>query len=63
MDAQTSSPTRVRSLQSESDYEAALAEFESYFDGKPKPGSAEGDRFERLGLMIAEYENEHHGLR
>ena len=51
------SPIRV--LHTEADYEAALAEYERYFDDEPLAGSREADRFELLGLVIAKYEDEH----
>jgi HTH-type transcriptional regulator/antitoxin HigA len=51
------SPIHV--LHTEADYEAALAEYERYFDDEPAEGSAEADRFELLGLVIAKYEEEH----
>jgi len=51
--------TQIRPLRSQADYDAALAEFERYFDDEPAAGSAEADRFELLGLVIAKYEDEH----
>ena len=48
----------VRVLHTEADYEAALAEYERYFDAEPDAGSAKADRFELLGLVIAKYEAE-----
>lgn len=50
------SPIRV--LHSEADYEAALAEYERYFEDEPAAGSVEADRFELLGLVIGKYEAE-----
>lgn len=49
----------VRVLRTEADYDAALAEYEAFFDHEPAPGSEAGDRFELLGLVIAAYEAEH----
>src|SRR5260221_8086473 len=49
----------IRPLRNEVDYEAALAAYEHYFDREPEPGTASGDRFELLGLVIAKYEDEH----
>jgi antitoxin component HigA of HigAB toxin-antitoxin module len=49
----------VRTLRSQADHETALAEYERYFDDEPEAGTAEGDRFELLGLVIAKYEEEH----
>ncbi len=51
--------THIRPLRSQADYDAALAEFERCFDDEPVAGSAEADRFELLGLVIAKYEDEH----
>ncbi len=46
----------IRLLRTEAEYEAALAEYEAWFDDEPKPGTPDGDRFELLGLVIARYE-------
>ena len=48
--------TPVRPLRSEADYEAALKEFEGYFDNEPAEDSEEADRFELLGIVLATYE-------
>lgn len=50
--------TPIRVLHAEADYQAALAEYEGYFDAEPAAGSPEADRFELLGLVIAKYEAE-----
>jgi HTH-type transcriptional regulator/antitoxin HigA len=44
-------------LRSESDYDAALAEIERYFDKEPKPGTPSANRFDLLALLIEDYEN------
>jgi HTH-type transcriptional regulator/antitoxin HigA len=49
----------VRPLHTESDYEWALAEIAPYFVRQPAPGSADGDRFEVLSVLIKEYEDRH----
>jgi len=49
----------IRVLHTEAEYEAALTEYEAYFDKEPAEGSPEADRFELLGLVIAKYEDEH----
>src|SRR5579871_6362350 len=49
----------IRPLRSEADYEAAVDEIESHFDRRPKPGSAEADRFDLLALIVDDYEREH----
>ena len=46
----------VRVLRNEADYDAALAEFEHYFDSQPAVGSEDADRYELLGLVIGKYE-------
>lgn len=46
----------IRPIRNESDYEAALSAYEGFFDDEPEPGSPEGDRFELLGMVIANYE-------
>ena len=47
----------IRPIRSKKDYEAALREVSAYFDNEPEPGSAEGDRFEILTLVIESYES------
>jgi antitoxin component HigA of HigAB toxin-antitoxin module len=47
----------VRPIQSESGYDAALAEIERYFNNEPKLGTAAADRFELLASLIEHYEN------
>lgn len=49
-------PAPVRVLHSDADHAAALAEYEGYFDAEPAPGTEAADRFELLGLVIADYE-------
>jgi HTH-type transcriptional regulator/antitoxin HigA len=49
----------IRPLRSENDYDAALEEIERYFESEPKPGTAEGDRFDLLALVIEDYERKH----
>jgi HTH-type transcriptional regulator/antitoxin HigA len=46
----------IRPIHSKKDYEEALREVSAYFDNEPEPGSAEGDRFEILTLVIESYE-------
>ena len=47
----------VRPLRTEADYEWALKEISHYFETQPKPGSAEGDRFDVLATLIGAYED------
>ena len=52
----------INILHTEEEYEAALSEFEGYFDNEPVPGTPDADRFELLGILIAKYEDEHHPI-
>jgi HTH-type transcriptional regulator/antitoxin HigA len=52
----------VRPIRSKKDYEDALREVSTYFDNEPEPGSAEGDRFEILTLVIESYEATHFAI-
>lgn len=52
----------LRPLRTGADYEAALAEYESYFDHEPQPETEEAYRFEVLGILLARYEEEHYPL-
>lgn len=49
----------IRPLRDVADYEAARAAYDAYFDHEPEPGTPDGDRFELLGLVIANYEEQH----
>jgi HTH-type transcriptional regulator/antitoxin HigA len=49
----------IRPIRSEAEYESALDEIERYFDGEPKKGSTEADRFDLLALVIDDYERKH----
>ena len=49
----------IHILRDESDYQAAKAAYEAYFDDEPEPGSEAGDRFELLGLLLAKYEEDY----
>jgi len=49
----------IRPLRNEDDYDKALKEIESYFECSPEPGSPEGDRFDLLAMVIADYEDKH----
>jgi len=49
----------IRPLRSEDDYDRALKEIEPYFDRTPEPGSPDGDRFDLLAMVIADYEDKH----
>jgi HTH-type transcriptional regulator/antitoxin HigA len=49
----------VRPIKTEADYDWALKEIARYFDVQPKPGTAEGDRFDVLATLIEAYEEKH----
>lgn len=51
------SPAPVRMLKNDADHAAALVAYEAFFDSEPVPGTPDGDRFELLGLVIADYED------
>lgn len=46
----------IHPIRTKQDYEEALREVSFYFDHEPEPGSADGDRFEILTLLIEDYE-------
>ena len=48
----------VRVIHSDDELAMALAEYETYFDANPEPGTVAADRFELLGLVIAAYEDQ-----
>ena len=47
----------LKPLRTEADYQAALVEYEAYFDSEPEAGSEDGDHFKRLGAALALYES------
>lgn len=49
----------LKPIRSKEDYEAALRAVSPYFDSEPEPGTAEGDRFEVMLMLIDAYEKEH----
>jgi HTH-type transcriptional regulator/antitoxin HigA len=55
-EAQMTQRPPIRLLHTEAEYDAAVAEYETWFDDEPQPGTPDGDRFELLGLVIARYE-------
>lgn len=44
-------------LETEADYDQALAEIETCFDNEPKPGTARATRFDALSAGIERYES------
>ena len=50
----------ISPILTEADYEAALAEVETYFANEPEPGTPEGERFAVLGDLIERYEATHY---
>lgn len=51
--------SKISIIRDEAGYEAAMAEYEAFFDNEPQASSEAGDRFELLGLLLAKYEEEH----
>jgi HTH-type transcriptional regulator/antitoxin HigA len=49
----------IHPLRDEADYDAALEAIAGYFQHEPALGSEDADRFDRLALVIADYEAEH----
>ena len=49
----------IRPINTEVDYDWALAQIEPYFLSEPEPGSPEAQRFEVLATLIEAYEAEH----
>ena len=52
----------VKPIRTEQDYEAALRAVEPFFDNEPAPDTPEGDFFEVMCLLIAEYEKKHYPI-
>ena len=50
----------VRPIKTKKDYQNALSRLETIFDAKP--GSAQGDELEVLGILIDKYEKEHYPI-
>lgn len=50
----------IKPIQTESDYEAALAEVERLWDSEL--GTPEGDRFEVLCILVDAYEEQHYSI-
>ena len=46
----------VRPIHNEQDYDQAIDEVTRYFEAEPQPGTHDGDRFEVLAILIADYE-------
>ncbi|MDP1842631.1 MAG: helix-turn-helix domain-containing protein [Sediminibacterium sp.] len=51
---------KLRPIKTKKDYQNALLRLEQIFDAKP--GSAEGDELEILGILIDKYEKMHHPI-
>ncbi len=49
----------ARPIETEADYDWALAEIAGYFEHEPPPGSAEAARFAVLSTLISAYEDAH----
>jgi HTH-type transcriptional regulator / antitoxin HigA len=50
----------IKPIKTKKDYQAAMRRLESIFDAKP--GTAEGDELEVLGILIEKYEQEHYPI-
>lgn len=54
--------TSLRPIRSDADFEAALREYESYFDNEPQPDTEAAYRFEVLGLLLTKYEQDRYPI-
>ncbi|WP_141739207.1 MULTISPECIES: transcriptional regulator [Stenotrophomonas] len=52
----------IRPLQTEHDYHQARQQLAAWFDDLPEPGSEEGDAFEVMLVLVANYENAHFSM-
>ncbi|KIC92667.1 helix-turn-helix domain-containing protein [Flavihumibacter solisilvae] len=52
--------TTIKPIKTKKDYAAAMARLEKIFDARP--GTAEGDELEILGILIEKYEDEHYPI-
>ena len=52
----------VKSLHNEQDYDWAIREIARYFEAEPERGTADGDRFEVLSVLVKEYEDKHFAI-
>lgn len=50
----------IKPIKNKKDYQAAMIRLETIFDAKP--GTAEGDELEVLGILIEKYEQEHYPI-
>lgn len=53
---------KIKPIRTEQDYEAALSAVEPFFDNEPALDTPEGDFFEVMCLLIAEYEKRHYPI-
>ena len=56
-----SEPITIRPINSEADYEAALAEIEQMM-GKVKPHTPDGNKFDLLVTLVEAYEDQHYPM-
>ncbi len=49
-------------LLNESEYQAALANISQFIDNEPDPQSEDGQRFERLLMLVQAYEESHYPI-
>jgi HTH-type transcriptional regulator / antitoxin HigA len=51
---------KIKPIKTKKDYALAMQRLEKIFDAKP--GTAEGDELEVLGILIEKYENDHYPI-
>lgn len=49
----------IRPIETEADYDRAIAEITRYFENEPEVGSLDGNRFDILATLIKAYEDKH----
>ena len=52
----------IKPIHNEDEYTLALGEASAFFENQPEPGTADGDRFELLLMVIESYEAKHHAI-
>ena len=54
--------SKLRTLQGEEEYQAALKAVRPYFESEPAPGTSDAAHFDALVLLIEHYEARHHEI-
>ncbi|MDX8452758.1 transcriptional regulator [Mesorhizobium sp. VK9D] len=52
----------IRPINSDAEYDWAIAEIARYFDHEPVAGSSEANRFDVLATLIEAYETKHYPI-